>query len=79
MAAYGPQGLPDPYAWPGSHVLKNKWGITDGNDLAVMELSSTRFRIDQLRERPIKGNFDPPAEHGNGSGRSRNAVGIIPI
>jgi len=58
MAAYGPEGLPDPYAWPGSHVLKNKWGITDGHDLAVMELSSTRFRIDQLRERPIKGKFD---------------------
>lgn len=58
MAAYGPEGLPDPYAWPGIHVLKNKWGITDGNDLAVMELSATRFRIDQLRERPIKGKFD---------------------
>jgi cell filamentation protein len=58
MTSYGSQGLPDPYAWPGSHVLKNKWGITDGNDLAVMELSSTRFRIDQLRERPIKGKFD---------------------
>lgn len=58
IAAYGPEGLPDPYAWPGSSVLRNKWGITDGDDLAVMELSATRFRIDQLRERPVRGKFD---------------------
>jgi cell filamentation protein len=58
MAAYGPEGLPDPYAWPGSDFLRNKWDITDGDDLAALELSASRFRIDQLRERPVKGKFD---------------------
>lgn len=58
MAAYGPEGLPDPYAWPGSDVLRNKWNITDGDDLAKLELSASRFRIDQLRERPVRGKFD---------------------
>ena len=58
MAAYGPDGLPDPHAWPGSDVLRNKWGIRDGVDLAALELSATRFRIDQLRGRPVKGRFD---------------------
>jgi cell filamentation protein len=58
MAAYGPEGLPDPYAWSASEVLRNKWGITNGSDLSVLELSATRFRIDQLRGRPVKGKFD---------------------
>jgi|GEM_PF-5033163 hypothetical protein len=48
MAAYGPEGLPDPYEWPGSSVLRNKWGITDGDDLAVRQSTANQAIPDSL-------------------------------
>ena len=52
------RGCRIPYAWPASDVLRNKWDITNGDDLTALELSATRFRIDQLRGRPVKGKYD---------------------
>jgi len=48
----------DPYIYPGSTVLKNKYEIKTQEVLKEIEAEATTVTIAQLRENPIKGNFD---------------------
>ena len=50
--------MSDPYVYKNTHVLINKFGITDGDFLDATERFFTVFREKQLRDNPIKGNFD---------------------
>lgn len=46
------------YCYPDSNVLKNKFGITDMDELHEKETSFTAVRTAGLRNSPIRGNFD---------------------
>lgn len=46
------------YCYPKSHVLKNKLGITDAEQLRTAEREITSLRIANARINPIEGNFD---------------------
>lgn len=48
----------DAYFIPGTQTLKNKLGIRDRDELARAEYEITFQRIDELRIKPIQGNFD---------------------
>ena len=48
----------DPYTYPGSDVLRNKLGIRDQGALAKVEYEVSKARLGELREKPIKGQFD---------------------
>jgi cell filamentation protein len=48
----------DPYLYLGTHVLQNKAGIYDEQALREFEYEHTKWRMDELRERPIAGKFD---------------------
>lgn len=50
--------MEDPYVYPGTTVLRNKLGITDGIALAQREGDLALVRALQLRAHPIKGSFD---------------------
>ena len=46
------------YTYPGSHVLKNKAELRDLAELQRFERGATAIRIQELRENPVKGNYD---------------------
>jgi cell filamentation protein len=48
----------DAYFWPDSNVLKNKAGLTHAATLRSFEYEATRQRAEQLRARPLQGQFD---------------------
>jgi cell filamentation protein len=48
----------DPYSYPGTRVLKNIPGIRDEATLREFEYEQTKLRIEELREKPIPGQFD---------------------
>src|SRR3984885_709682 len=48
----------DAYFWPESNVLKNKAGLTHAATLRSFEYEVTRQRAEQLRARPLQGQFD---------------------
>ena len=48
----------DPYVYPGSDVLRNKFNIRDADRLAVAEANSTGLRIAALRVRDAPGRYD---------------------
>jgi cell filamentation protein len=48
----------DAYFWPNSNVLKNKAGLTHAATLRSFEYEATRQRAEQLRARPLQGQFD---------------------
>lgn len=48
----------DPYVYPSSEILKNKFNIVSEQDLKEMEAEYTSLRIRELVEKPIKGDFD---------------------
>lgn len=50
--------MQDPYVYPGTTVLRNKLGITDGPVLAQREGELAFVRTLELRQRPVKGRFD---------------------
>jgi cell filamentation protein len=45
------------YCYPGTNVLKNKFGIRDQEKLTEAENNFTTFRINQLQAQPIGGNY----------------------
>jgi cell filamentation protein len=56
----------DPYCYPGTEVLRNHFGITDGVELAIVEFKRTLARLLELNERPVVGSYDlmhPQAFH----------------
>lgn len=50
--------MADPYSDPKSGVLINKLGIANASELADKEQHLTRLRIGELKQEPIKGDFD---------------------
>lgn len=48
----------DNYFYPGTNVLKNKFGITDAATLRQVEADVTFKRLTELYANPIDGNFD---------------------
>jgi cell filamentation protein len=46
------------YCYPGSSVLKNKLGITDGEALAVAEREITAATIAGITDKPVRGRLD---------------------
>jgi cell filamentation protein len=48
----------DPYIYPGTEVLRNRYGIRDGNALAAAEAQITARRIAQLADTPEPGAHD---------------------
>ena len=50
--------MKDPYLYPGTEVLKNLQDIVDAALLESVEADCTGFRLRQLIENPIKGDFD---------------------
>jgi cell filamentation protein len=48
----------DPYAYPGSSVLRNLPGIRDERDLAEFELFHTVSRARELSTRPTRGDYN---------------------
>jgi cell filamentation protein len=58
MALYEIEPEQDPYCYPGSDVLRNKFNLTSDHELDTAERAETLIRQRDLRLRPIKGNFD---------------------
>ena len=48
----------DPYLYPNTEVLKNKFGVMDNEKLNTIEAEYTSTRLKEIIENPIKGNFD---------------------
>jgi cell filamentation protein len=48
----------DPYVYPGTTVLINRFGIRESHRLAHAEYAATWARRRQLAEEPIAGSFD---------------------
>jgi cell filamentation protein len=48
----------DPYVYPGTSVLRNRFGEPDAGELARREAAATTVRIAELTERPIPGDYD---------------------
>lgn len=53
-----PREFVDPYAYPGTAVLRNIPGIRDEASLRDFEYEQTELRIEELRENPIPGKFN---------------------
>lgn len=52
--------MADHYTYPDSDVLVNKYGITDYDDWKEVETDFIGARMGQLREHPIRGDYDLP-------------------
>lgn len=50
--------MSDPYCYPGTTVLRNKFGITDPDELRRLEEKLTRLKTVDLRRHPVAGAFD---------------------
>lgn len=48
----------DPYLYPGTDVLINKFGVRDQNSLDEMEASYTSLRLSYIAENPLSGEYD---------------------
>jgi cell filamentation protein len=53
-----PHDAVDPYLYPGTSVLQNKFAIRDEDTLKTLEYEHTELRIDELHIQPINGKFD---------------------
>jgi hypothetical protein len=48
----------DPYVYPGTDVLRNRFDLRDAADLAEREAAISAIRIAQLERRRIPGGYD---------------------
>ena len=48
----------DPYLYPNTEVLKNKFSVIDNEKLNTIEAEYTSTRLKEIMEHPINGNFD---------------------
>lgn len=48
----------DPYTYPDSTVLRNKFGTGNADRLARLEFAATAARLDEMRRWPPSGRFD---------------------
>ena len=59
---HGPPSRPvrDPYVYPGTGTLRNRFGIRDPAQLARLEAAISYARLAELIERPVAGAYDLP-------------------
>ena len=50
--------MQDPYCYPNSHILKNKFDIYDADELYNAEIRLAKYRAIELLNSPIEGAFD---------------------
>ena len=50
----------DPYVYPGTDVLRNRFGVRDAAELARRENDAATARLLQLKTRPLAGHYDLP-------------------
>ncbi|MGH2870605.1 MAG: Fic/DOC family protein [Solirubrobacteraceae bacterium] len=50
----------DPYLYPETNTLRNRFGLSDPAQLARVEATITAGRLAELEQRPIAGNYDLP-------------------
>lgn len=50
----------DPYVYPGTNVLRNRFGIRDAGELARREAQASTIRTVELSARPLPGRYDLP-------------------
>lgn len=50
--------MEDPYCYPGTRVLRNKFDITDFDELCEAERRLAKYRAEELLSSPISGTFD---------------------
>ena len=50
--------MQDPYCYPDTRVLRNKFGIRDFDELYDTERRLAKYRSRELFENPIEGRFD---------------------
>jgi cell filamentation protein len=48
----------DPYVYPGTDVLRNRWDLRDPDALAAREAEVTAYAIAQLARNPVRGDYD---------------------
>lgn len=48
----------DPYTYPDSTVLRNKFGTRNANKLALLEYAATAARLDEMHRWPPPGRYD---------------------
>ncbi len=48
----------DPYLYSGTNISKNKFNIKNQDDLEEMEAEYTSFRLKQIAENKLQGNYD---------------------
>jgi cell filamentation protein len=48
----------DPYVYPETTVLRNRWGIRDAEQLSKFEAIATTRRTIELEDEPVPGQFD---------------------
>lgn len=50
--------MQDPYCYPNTHILRNKFNIKDNNELQTAERRLSKYRAAELMNAPIRGQFD---------------------
>lgn len=50
--------MEDPYCYPGTRILRNKFSIKDSDELSEAERRLSRYRTEELLESPVDGAFD---------------------
>ena len=50
----------DPYVYPGTDVLRNRYGLRDPREVALREAATTALRLAELALRPVPGSYDLP-------------------
>jgi fido (protein-threonine AMPylation protein) len=48
----------DPYVYPGTSTLRNRYGVRDPTELARRETAASIVRLAELAARPIPGAYD---------------------
>jgi len=57
MSKYSYNATPDPYCYPCSDVLINRFGIKDAAELEAVERELTLNRLGELLHKPVSGRF----------------------
>lgn len=50
--------MQDPYCYPNSRILRNKFGIQDAVELEAAERRLAKYRAEELLNKPVLGKFD---------------------
>ena len=50
--------MQDPYGYPNTHILRNKFNIKDNDELQTAERRLSKYRAAELMNAPIRGQFD---------------------